>query len=136
MVAESAGDFTWIHPYILGGKLTYELVRINLAGALPHLVTLNRFILNSNLSIKEGEFQFDRLQQYLNSNDVQFGFVSEPLANGIPIVQYYQSDSFDKLKTWFSTINETPLLNIHMFQPLPSSHTGLRSPFLNICLRC
>ncbi|CAF1460818.1 unnamed protein product [Didymodactylos carnosus] len=59
------------------GKLTYELIRINLAGALPHMVTLNRLVLNSNHNINEGEFQFDRLKQYLNSNDVQFDFVSE-----------------------------------------------------------
>jgi hypothetical protein len=139
--------------YILGGNLTYELIRINLAGALPHSATLNRLILNSNLSIKEGEFQFDILKQYLNSNDLKYGFVSEdcsgvirkvkydvntnsfvgfstPLTNGIPISKYYQTDSFEKLKTWFSTINKAPLLNIHMFQPLPSSHTRLQSPFL------
>lgn len=128
--------------YILGGKLTYELLRINLAGALPHFVTLERVILNSNYNINEGEFQFDKLKQYLNENNVQFGFASEdctgvirkikydvktnsfigfstPLDNGIPILQYYQTDSFEKLKTWFSTINKAPLLNIHMFQPLP-----------------
>jgi hypothetical protein len=139
--------------YILGGRLTYELIRINLAGALPHLTNLKKLIMTSNLSLKEGEFQFDNLKLYLNSSDAQFGFVSEdcsgvirkikydvntnsftgfstPLANGIPILQYYQTDSFDKLKTWFSTINKAPLLNIHMFQPLPSRHTGSRSPFL------
>jgi hypothetical protein len=139
--------------YILGGKLSYELIRIILVGALPHLDTLNRIISNSNHSINECEFRFDRLKQYLNSNDVQFGFVSEdctgvirkviydvktnsfigfstPLDNGIPILQYYQTNSFEKLKTWFSTINKAPLLNIHMFQPLPSSHISLPSPFL------
>jgi len=139
--------------YILGGKLTYELIRINLAGALPHFVTLERLILNSNYSLNEGEFQFDKLKQYLNDNNVQFGFASEdctgvirkikydvktnsfigfstPFDNGIPILQYYQTDSFEKLKTWFSTINKAPLLNVHMFQPLPSSSTSLPSPFL------
>ncbi|CAF3579667.1 unnamed protein product [Rotaria sp. Silwood1] len=45
--------------YILGGKLTYELVRINLVGALPHLSTLNKLISSTGLSIRECEFQFD-----------------------------------------------------------------------------
>ncbi|CAF1542054.1 unnamed protein product [Rotaria sp. Silwood1] len=45
--------------YILGGKLTYELVRINLVGALPHLTTLNKLISSTCLSIRECEFQFD-----------------------------------------------------------------------------
>ncbi|CAF4316655.1 unnamed protein product, partial [Rotaria sp. Silwood2] len=139
--------------YILGGKLTYELLRINLVGALPSLVTLNRLILNSNNIMNEGEFQFDTLKQYLNSNNVQFGFVSEdctgvirkiqydvrtnsfigfstPLDNGIPISQHYKTDSFETLKTWFSSIKKAPLLNIHMFQPLPSNRASLPNPFL------
>ncbi|CAF2078614.1 unnamed protein product [Rotaria magnacalcarata] len=139
--------------YILGGRLTYELIRINLVGALPHLTTLQKLILNSNLNLKEGEYQFDNLKLYLKSSDLQFGFVSEecssvirkikydvntnsfvgfstPLANGIPMLRYYQTDSFEKLKTWFSTINKAPLLNIHMFQPLPTAHASIPSPFL------
>ena len=139
--------------YILGGKLTYELVRINLVGALPHLSTLNKLISSADFTIKEGEFHFDKLRQYSNPSDVQFGFASEdctsvirkikydvstnsfigwstPLSSGVPIPQHYQTDSFEELKKWFSKIKKAPLVNIHMFQPLPSIHTTSPSPLL------
>ena len=110
-------------------------------------------ISSADFTIKEGEFQFDKLRQYSNPSDVQFGFASEdctsvirkikydvstnsfigwstPLSNGVPIPQYYQTDSFEELKKWFSKIKKAPLVNIHMFQPLPSIHTTSPSPLL------
>lgn len=140
--------------YILGGKLTYELIRINLSGAFPHVDTLNRIISSSGHAMNEGQFRFDRLKQYLNPNNIQYGFLSEdctgvvrkikydaktnsfvgfstPLENGIPVLQFYRTNSFETLKTWFNTVNKAPLLNIHMFQPLPSSDiSSISSPFL------
>jgi hypothetical protein len=58
------------------------------------------------------------------------GFAT-PLANGIPIAKHYRTNSFDKLKYWFSTLNRSSLLNIHMVQPFPSpKHPTIRSAFL------
>jgi hypothetical protein len=129
--------------YILGGKKTYEFVRLNLGiNALPSLTTINKLISNTGV-IKEAEFRFDQLQQYLQSVDVKFGFVSEdctsvirkikynvssnsftgfatPLIKGIPVANHYRTDSFEQLKTWFDSIDKSPLLNVHMFQPIPS----------------
>ncbi|CAF1430482.1 unnamed protein product, partial [Rotaria magnacalcarata] len=45
--------------YILGGKLTYEYLRLNLPGSLPHLSLLNSLISSSDSRISEGEFRFD-----------------------------------------------------------------------------
>ena len=42
--------------YILGGKLTYGFIRLNIPGSLPDLIMLNTLILNSNLKISEAEF--------------------------------------------------------------------------------
>ncbi|CAF4156415.1 unnamed protein product [Rotaria sp. Silwood2] len=42
--------------YILGGKLTYEFIRLNLPGSLPSLTMLNMLISNSNSNISEAEF--------------------------------------------------------------------------------
>ncbi|CAF1639732.1 unnamed protein product, partial [Didymodactylos carnosus] len=130
------------------GKLTYEFVRMNLIAALPAIPTLNNLILNANLRVAEAEFRFDALQQHLLSIHTKLGFVSEdctgvirkikydvttnsfvgfatPLANGVPIAQFYQTDSYEQLKSWFDTIDKAPLLNVHMFQPLPSNNTEL-----------
>ncbi|CAF0773297.1 unnamed protein product [Didymodactylos carnosus] len=103
--------------FILGGKLTYEFVRMNLIAALPTIPTLNNLILNANLRVAEAEFRFDALQQHLLSIHTKLGFVSEdctgvirkikydvttnsfvgfatPLAIGVPIAQFYQTDSY------------------------------------------
>ncbi|CAF4206685.1 unnamed protein product [Rotaria magnacalcarata] len=47
--------------YILGGKLAYEFIRLNILGSLPGLTMLSILILNSNLKISEAEFRFDQL---------------------------------------------------------------------------
>ncbi|CAF3380500.1 unnamed protein product [Rotaria sp. Silwood2] len=140
--------------YILGGKLTYEFVRLNLPGSLPNLTMLHSLISNSNLKISEAEFRFDELQNKLKNLNIQYAFGSEdmtsvikkikydsitntfvgfptPLAHGIPIKEYYKTDSFDILKLWFSSIEKSSLLNVHIIQPLQSSSQNvIPSPFL------
>ena len=138
--------------HILGGQITYEFVRINLSGAQPNLVTLKSYISNADLKLIEGEFRIDSLQKHLNSIDTNYGFGSEdctgvirkikydkeantflgfstPLNKGIPTVKYFQTDSFEYLKTWFGTIEKAPLLNVHMFQPVVK-FMKQSSPFL------
>ncbi|CAF1434862.1 unnamed protein product [Didymodactylos carnosus] len=70
--------------YILDGKLTYELVRINQS----HLSTVNKIIANTNFSVKEGEFKFDGLNKYLISIAVQFSFGSEDCTDVIHKIKY------------------------------------------------
>ncbi|CAF2798379.1 unnamed protein product [Rotaria sp. Silwood2] len=107
--------------YILGGKLTYKFIRLNLPGSLPSLTMLNTLILNSNFKISEREFRFDQLQKHFDALNVQYAFGSKdatsiikkikydsttntfngfptPLDRGVPIKEYYQTDSFDTLK--------------------------------------
>ncbi|CAF3989077.1 unnamed protein product [Rotaria sp. Silwood1] len=140
--------------YTLGGKQVYEFVRINIIGALPNLTTLKKLISSTDAILTEGRFCFDALQQYLNSVKVKFGFCSEDctsiikkikydvktnsfvgfvtkLSNGVPIPDYYQTDSFEELQFWFNNIEKSNLLNIHMFQPIPQlNRTNAPASFL------
>ncbi|CAF1245709.1 unnamed protein product [Rotaria sordida] len=116
---DSMKDFAVVL-YTLGGKQVYEFVRINIIGALPNLTTLKKLISSTNAILTEGRFCFDALQQYLNSVKTNsfVGFVTK-LSNGVPIPDYYQTDSFEELQFWFNNIEKSNLLNIHMFQPIP-----------------
>ena len=140
--------------YILGGKLTYEFIRLNLPGSLPHLSLLNSLISSSDSRITEGEFRFDQLQKHFDSLNVHYAFGSEDctgivkrikydsttnaftgfpslLDRGVPIKSYYQTDSFDTLKLWFNSIDNASLLNVHMIQPVPSTdNSSISSPYL------
>ncbi|CAF1101081.1 unnamed protein product [Didymodactylos carnosus] len=138
--------------YVLGGKITYEFVRVNLSGALPNLIALKNYVSNADLKLIEGDFRFNSLQQHLNSINTKYGFGSEdctgvirkikynkgtntfigfctPLTNGIPTVKHFQTEPLEQLKTWFSRIEKAPLLNIYMFQPVVQS-MDQSSPFL------
>ncbi|CAF4467397.1 unnamed protein product, partial [Rotaria magnacalcarata] len=54
-----------------------------------------------------------------------------PLDRGVPIKEYYRTDSFDKLKVWFDSNDKASLLNVHMIQPVPSTNQSIiPSPFL------
>ncbi|CAF3713812.1 unnamed protein product [Rotaria socialis] len=140
--------------YILGGKLTYEFLRLNLPGSLPHLSLLNSLISSSDSRISEGEFRFDQLQKHFDSLNVQYAFGSEDctgiiksikydsttyiftgfpslLDRGVPIKSYYQTDSFDALKLWFNSIDKASLLNVHMIQPVQfTDNSNIPSPYL------
>ena len=140
--------------YILGGKLTYEFIRLNLPGALPSLTMLHRLMSHLNSKINEGEFRFDALQKHSEHLNFQYAFGSEdatcvikkikydsttnvfngfitPLNRGVPIKGFYQTDSFDQLRIWFDSVDKASLLNVHMIQPIQStSQSIIPSPFL------
>ena len=139
--------------YILGGRLTYEFVRSNIIGLLPSLTTLHGIISDKNLRITEDQFRFDELKPHLDLVDTKFGFISEdctgivpkikydeqtnsfigftvPLTNGISSVNHFQTDSLEQLRTWFAATDKASLLNVHMFQSVPSNHPSSSSPFL------
>ncbi|CAF1532674.1 unnamed protein product [Rotaria sordida] len=140
--------------YILGGKLTYEFIRLNLLGSLPNLTMLNKLISKSDSKINEGELRFDQLQKHFDQLNIQYAFGSEDTTSiikkikydsttntfngfstaldcGVPIKEYYQTDSFDTLRIWFNSIEKASLLNVHMVQPIPASNQSIiPSPFL------
>ncbi|CAF1620840.1 unnamed protein product [Rotaria magnacalcarata] len=138
--------------HILGGKVAYEFMRLNLPGALPALSTLQTLALNRDYRIKEGEFRFDSLATHMQSLETNIAFASEdstvvikkvsydshtnsfvgfelPLNDGIPTILYYQTDSFQKLREWFSSKDRSNLINIHMVQPISNIQLG-SNPFL------
>ena len=123
--------------YTLGGKQCYEFVRINIIGALPNLTTINKLISNTDFILTECQFCFGPLKQYADTLNVRFGFCAEDctsvikkveynvittsfvgfvakLSNGVPICNYYQTDSFEQLQFWFDNIEKAPLLSIHV----------------------
>ena len=129
--------------YVMGGKMTYQFVRMNMSPALPSISTLKKLILNCDSKINEDEFRFDVLREYFQRIGVRYAFGSEdcsgvvrrisydqttnsftgfatPLFNELPMSGYYRTDSFDELRSWFTSTQQSPLLNIHMLQPLPS----------------
>jgi len=138
--------------YILGGRNSYEFVRMNLPGALPSLATLKLSLEKAGACIGEAEFRYDALNQHQNSLNYQiavcsedstgvikkvsynaatntFGGFATPLENGIPKSEYFKTDSFDVLKEWFENKNKSNYLNVHMMQPLIESKP-FTSPFL------
>lgn len=137
--------------YILGGKQTYEFIRLNLYGSIPNLTTLTGLIKTSNMALNEAEFRFESLPQLHSS----FGFCSEdttgvirkveydcstnsfvgfvtPVTDGVPLSQYFQTDTFNQLKEIYDMNEQAPLLNVHMFQGVPSEDnaTSIPRPFL------
>jgi len=55
--------------FILGGPVLYEFLSSNLSGALPSLRTVQKSVSTSSLAVKEGEFRFEELKQYLIKNN-------------------------------------------------------------------
>lgn len=51
------------------------------------------------------------------------------LNDGIPTTLHYQTDSFKKLREWFSTRDCSHLINIHMIQPITNMQIAPK-PFL------
>ncbi|CAF5069696.1 unnamed protein product, partial [Rotaria sp. Silwood1] len=114
--------------YILGGKLTYEFIRLNLPGSLPNLTMLNTLISTSNAKINATSII--KKIKYDSTTNTFNGFAT-PLDHGVPIKEYYQTDSFGKLKLWFNSNDKSSLLNVHMIQPVQSTNqTIIPSPFL------
>ena len=140
--------------YILGAKQCYEFIRLNIIGVLPNLTTINKLISNTDPILTEGQFRFDTLKQYLDTLNVRFGFCAEDctgvikkvqydvttnsfigfvtkLSNGVPVCNFYQTDSYEQLQYWFEHVEKASLLNIHMFQPIPQSNrTNTPASFL------
>ncbi|CAF0995805.1 unnamed protein product [Rotaria sordida] len=144
--SESIKNFA-ICLYVLGGKQTYEFIRLNLYGSIPNLTTLGELIKNSDTAFSEAEFNFESLRQCHS----QFGFCSEdttgiirkveydsktnsfvgfvtPIDHGIPLPKFYQPNTFNELRTIYETNEIASLLNVHMFQSIPTEDNATRIP--------
>lgn len=138
--------------YIMGGRNTYEFIRLNLAGSVPSITSIDSSIAKAGGKILEGEFRFDALRQLQASTGYQLAVCSEdctgvirkivysascntfvglstPLDHGIPVSRYFQTDSYDQLKMWFEKNDKSTLLNVHMLELLDVSRPT-SSPFL------
>ncbi|CAF3425760.1 unnamed protein product [Rotaria socialis] len=52
---------------------------------------------------------------------------STPLDRGIPVPQYFQTDSYEQLKVWFENEDKSSLLNVHMLELLTTSKSSSSS---------
>ncbi|CAF1534009.1 unnamed protein product, partial [Adineta steineri] len=133
--------------YILGGKQAYNFIRLNLFGSIPNLPMICDLINKSDMRLTEAEFRFESLQQFQS----HFGFCSEdttgvirkaeydvatnsfigfatPIINGVPVPKYYQPHTFNDFKTIFNTNEVAPLLNVHVFQSVPTEDNAINIP--------
>ncbi|CAF1283652.1 unnamed protein product [Rotaria sordida] len=119
--------------YILGGKTTYEFVRLNLPGSLPNLTTIHSLIQNNDDNLTEGKFRFNKMAKYLNSFGVQYAYCAEdcfstPLSGGVPSPCHFKTDSISQLKLWMDKNEKAPMLNIHCVQAIPPPNQTVASP--------
>ena len=127
--------------YILAGRNAYEFVRLNLPGALPNLSTIRSLIEKEQTHLSEGEFRFDALKTHFSLTNTNIAFCAEdctgvipkvtydvnsnsfvgfslPLIDGLPISEFYRTETLSQLEGWFDSIDKSPLLNLHMIQPI------------------
>ncbi|CAM4761421.1 unnamed protein product [Rotaria magnacalcarata] len=137
--------------YILGGKTTYEFVRLNLPGSLLNLTTIHSLIQNNDDNVTEGKFRFNKMAKYLNSFGVQHAYCAEdctgvvrrikydthtnsfigfstPLSGGVPSPCHFKTDSISELKLWMDKNGQAPLLNIHCVQAIPPPNQTVVPP--------
>ncbi|CAM4954341.1 unnamed protein product [Rotaria socialis] len=81
--------------YILGGKLTYEFIRLNLPGSLPHLSLLNSLISTLNVQYAFGSEDCTGIVNRIKYDSTTNTFTGFPslLDRGVPVKSYYQTDS-------------------------------------------
>ncbi|CAF2051246.1 unnamed protein product [Rotaria magnacalcarata] len=94
----------------------------------------------SKCNFIEGEFQYDRLKDYVDWSQYKYVFCGEdstsvvpkisyntrsnyfvgftlPLKNGFPCTRYFSTNSLGELETWYEQIDKSSLINIHVIQP-------------------
>ena len=127
---------------ILAGRNGYEFLRLNMPGALPNLTTIQTKLVKEGFNALEGEFRFNDMEKYMNKTNSQFAFCAEdctsavrkisydtqsnsfvgftlPLdENGMPRMKYFQTNSIEDLKRWFTRNDISHLINLHMIQPI------------------
>ncbi|CAF1318994.1 unnamed protein product [Rotaria sordida] len=128
--------------YILGGRTSYEFIRINIPAFLPNVQIIQSFIAASDNHLTEALFNFEGACNYFNSIQSTLGFIAEdtttvvpkvtydttsntfvgfslPLDNnGLPIINSYKTDSFTCLEQWYYNVPTAKSLNAFLIQPL------------------
>ncbi|CAF1276881.1 unnamed protein product [Rotaria sordida] len=139
--------------YILGGRTSYEFIRINIPAFLPSVQIIQSFIAASDNHLTEALFNFEGAYNYFNSIQSTLGFIAEdtttvvpkitydttsntfvgfslPLDNnGLPIINSYKTDSFTCLEQWYYNVPTAKSLNAFLIQPL-SVLSSNKSPYV------
>lgn len=77
-----------LYLFIIGDKLTYEILESNLKNVLPSLSTLKR-TLNENVTVQEGVLYMTNLKIYLNARKLPLKvFISEDQTAVLKRIQY------------------------------------------------
>lgn len=131
-----------IYLYYTAGRLAYETLYANLTNCLPSITTINRFLSETRIRIREGEFDFEGLASFLDkkrlprviwvsedatringkieydskSNEI-VGFVL-PLKNGVPVRQTFVATTADKIKECFQNNTKSSYAYVIVAQPL------------------
>jgi hypothetical protein len=139
--------------FILGGCHVYEFIRLNIPGSIPSLTSLGSTLSSSKYNFIEGEFQYERLQDFISSTDCKYAFCGEdstsvipkvsydtrsncfvgftlPLKNGFPCARYFAANSFSELETWHDQVDKSSLINVHVIQALRHVNQISPAPFL------
>lgn len=99
--------------FIFGGRNSYEFLRLNLPGALPHGSTIESLIRQRRMKMTECEFRFDLLQEHLQASNTEYAFCSEDSTRVICRIEYdSQSNSF----IGFSSALNNGLPQVHSFK--------------------
>jgi hypothetical protein len=127
--------------FILAGRNAYEFVQVNIPGAFPSISSIQSVLDEEERNMIEGEYRFDILWRQLSSTDTKIAFCSEDctaviprvvydatsnsfvgfsltLDQGLPIRGQYRTESLAELERWFSNIDKSALLNLHIIQPI------------------
>ncbi|CAF1363449.1 unnamed protein product [Rotaria sordida] len=133
---------------ILAGNNAYEFIRLNLPGSLPSTTTLKAYNQDINLQLKESDFRFNSLKDYLELIDSNHVFVSEDstgvvssvsydsknngfvgfsprLVNGVPLVDQFQTNSYTELQKWFEEFDKSSLITVNLIEPILKNLSSL-----------
>ncbi|CAF4853873.1 unnamed protein product, partial [Rotaria sp. Silwood1] len=139
--------------YILGGRTSYEFIRLNIPAFLPSVQIIQSFIAASDNHLTEGLFNFEGACNYFNSIQPTLGFIAEDTTAVVPKVTYdatsntficfslpldnnelliinsYKTDSFTYLEEWYYNIPTAKSLNAFLIQSLSVSSSN-KSPYV------
>ncbi|CAM4921707.1 unnamed protein product [Rotaria socialis] len=149
---QSVKDYA-VSLYILGGRNVYDFVRLNIPGLIPSLTSLRSILTSSKKYFIEGEFQYERFNEFIELLDCKYAFCGEdstsvvskvcydsrsnsfvgftlPLKDGFPCSRYFSTNSFGELEQWYEKIDKSFLINANVIQAVCPSNRTSPSPFL------
>ncbi|CAF4261615.1 unnamed protein product [Rotaria magnacalcarata] len=129
--------------FIVSGVYLYEYLRINFKFLLPSIETVKHYYNHSPYS--EAEFRYDESKMYPDSIQCQFVFLPEdcsaiiprveydstinsfngfvkPIADGKPVKNAFNYQSFEEFKHLIETKPRANLVSVHLLQPISDSN--------------